>query len=251
VQSYFPEDAPIETIKALVKIAPYFQPVDAARSEAIFNLARQHSDALSDLNQKASALAVLTAAYTLAGQNNSANQTFTELLQITQSNPVFTDLSAFWDAKLYEQAFTIAQTVPPADLTTPAPIVAIETLLAQESFSLETAARAEALIALTQKPEIKTELWLKLANYYQALGQTDRALTTLQNATTAALTIADPEVRNYYLYPYRDTTDRASQLENIALYYAYLGQTPTANQVLNRIQTADIRASVQAQVNCF
>jgi tetratricopeptide (TPR) repeat protein len=252
VSSQFPSDVPVETIQALAKIAPYFYPTDPARSTAIFNLARQQIDALSDINQKASGLAALSAGYFLTEQTEIANQTFNELLQMAKADPIFADFSPLLEAKLYAQAFTFAQTVPPKDsFFTPAPTVVIDTLFTQAPFSAQTATLAEQLIASTQKPEIKTDLWLKLASYHQALGQREQAVATLQNATTAALTIPDPEVRSDYRYPYDDITDRASQLESIALYYAYLNQPQSASQVASKIQTADLRAALEDKLACF
>jgi Tetratricopeptide repeat len=252
VQALFSSSSPVDALKALVKIARYLQPIDPARSTALFNSARQQLDTFSDPNETASGLVALSAAYFLTNQTEIANQTFNELLQIAKSSATFVDDRPFLEAKLYAQAFASAQAVTSTNFDfVPAPVIVIDTLFTQESFSQETATLAEPIITSAQNPEIKTNLWLKLADYRLDLGQPEQALAALQNATTAALTISDPEVRNDYRYPNGDSIDRASLLESIALYYAYLNQPQMASQVASKIQSADLRTSLQDKLACF
>jgi thioredoxin-like negative regulator of GroEL len=260
-QAQFAAQAPVDwmqTQRAIAQFEYQAGQIDAALAR-LLSVTEQSND-LTDPIQKGAALVSLVATYAQLGEADLAAQRFAAVLQRAQATnetpgtpPAFLvgSTQPLLDAGLYQWAYQLAQTVPTYELQTPAPVTVMQTILGHLDVAL-----AERLIPTTRSPELKTQLFLALADHYIALDQGQRAIATLAQSVAAARTIPDPEVRQTLVmgaatYDYNDPSDRASQLEAIAQRYAYLHQIPQANQTLNLIQSAELRRRLSQQLLCY
>lgn len=260
VQVQLGASAGSEWMRAQQAIALFEQQSGQIRAaQARLDNIAQRIKGLTGPAQQGQELLRLVAAYSRMGEADLAAQHFADVMQrvqATNGNP--STQPAFFvgstqpllEARQYEWAYQLAQAVPAYELQTPEPVMVMEAVLQQHNFDL-----AERLIPTTRSPEIKTQLFVTLADHYMAIGESDRALATLTQAVAAARTIPDPEVRTTGVmgagaYDYNDFSDRASQLEAIAQRYMYLRQTESAQRTLSLIETVALRHRLEQRLRC-